>query len=353
MKINHSLIDISDIDLAQWNKLYYLACDIEENPQKYAQACRGKIMASMFFEPSTRTQSSFQAAMLRLGGSVIGFSGTGGTSVQKGENFQDTVYIMSQYSDLITIRHPQDGAALAASEICDIPVINAGDGRHLHPTQSLTDLMTITRLKGNIENLNIAICGDLLYGRAVHTLLFALSKFKHNKIYLISTAKLRVPQYVKDIVIQSGNTLIECESLEEYMSEFDVLYMTRIQRERFDSQEEYLAQSGIYVLTAEKLKKAKSDMIILHPLPKVDEIEYAVDSDPRAKYFAQAKYGMYIRMALILSMLNGDFISHFPKPQSGKACNNPHCISCNEKHLPALSKFKASKEFCVYCDCEK
>ena len=347
MKLRN-LIDFNDLSIDEWYELYDLAVKIKKNPADFSDICRGKILATLFYEPSTRTQMSFQTAMMRLGGKVIGFSAPNSSSVSKGETLRDTVKIVTAYSDVLVIRNPIEGAALAASLYSRVPVINAGDGGHLHPTQTLPDLMTISELKGRPEGLTIGLCGDLLNGRTVHSLLRAMARFRNNRFVLISTPELKCPDYVTSALSENGNSFVEVKTIEECISELDILYMTRIQRERFASKEEYARQAGVYRLTAEKMKLAKPDMAVLHPLPKVDEIDYEVDDDPRTMYFEQAENGMYIRMALIAKLCEHEKTGRspaYPKPE-GAYCNNPRCISNHEKYLPKLIKDGR----CEYCD---
>lgn len=347
MKLRN-LIDFNDLSIDEWYELYDLAVKIKKNPADFSDVCRGKILATLFYEPSTRTQMSFQTAMMRLGGKVIGFSDPNSSSVSKGETLRDTVKIVTAYSDVLVIRNPIEGAALAASLYSRVPVINAGDGGHLHPTQTLTDLMTISELKGRPEGLTIGLCGDLLNGRTVHSLLRAMARFKNNRFVLISTPELKCPDYVTSALGENGNSFVEVKTIEECISELDILYMTRIQRERFASKEDYARQAGVYRLTAEKMKLAKPDMAVLHPLPKVDEINFEVDDDPRTMYFEQAENGMYIRMALIAKLCEHKKTGRspiYPQPESAY-CNNPRCISNHEKYLPKLIKDGR----CEYCD---
>ena len=354
MSIRHFNDFNSDITKQEWGELSKLIMEIIESPKDFAECCKGKTLATLFYEPSTRTQLSFQTAMLRMGGNYIGFDNPGNSSVSKGETLRDTVKIVGGYADIIAMRNPNEGAAYAASLYSPVPVINAGDGGHLHPTQTLADLTTILREKGKIEGLKIGLCGDLKYGRTVHSLLKAMSLFKNNKFYLISTYSLRTPRYIIDDIVKSGNQYIECDSLDKYIDEFDVLYMTRIQQERFASEEEYQKQKGIFVLDMKKMKKARKDLIVLHPLPKIDEIEEEVDYDPRALYFKQAKYGMYARMALMKTMLENPFEA--PKlPEKTKfeniKCPNPRCITNAEKTLPPQFFVNADGvKVCKYCD---
>ncbi len=299
-----SLIDILDLSVEEIDELIAVADDIIADPDKYAEACKRKKLATLFYEPSTRTRLSFEAAMLELGGSVLGFSEATSSSAAKGESVADTAKVVSGYADIIAMRHPKEGAPYVASLNASIPVINAGDGGHNHPTQTLTDLLTIHREKGGFENLTIGVCGDLKFGRTVHSLISALSRYSNVRFVLISPEELKVPSYVKRDVLQKRNIpYTQTTDLEGVMGELDVLYMTRIQRERFFNEEDYLRLKDSYILEPKKLENAKKDLIILHPLPRVNEISVAVDDDPRACYFKQALYGKYIRMALILKLL--------------------------------------------------
>jgi len=299
-----SLIDILDLTTEEIDELVATANDIIANPEKYAHKCAGKKLATLFFEPSTRTRLSFEAAMYELGGNVLGFSEAQSSSSSKGESVSDTVKVVGCYADIIAMRHPKEGAPLVASMKAGIPVINAGDGGHNHPTQTLTDLLTINREKGRFDNLTVGFCGDLKFGRTVHSLIGALSRYNNVKIVLVSPAELTVPEYIKNEVLKAKNIeFVETTDLEEVMPELDILYMTRVQRERFFNEQDYIRLKDSYILTPEKLELAKPDMCVLHPLPRVNEIAVAVDDDPRAKYFEQAKNGKYIRMALILKLL--------------------------------------------------
>ena len=298
-----SLIDISELSVEELDRLIKTANDIIENPQKYSEKCRGKKLATLFFEPSTRTRLSFEAAMYELGGNVLGFSESQSSSAAKGESVADTAKTVSCYADIIAMRHPKEGAPLVAAMNADVPVINAGDGGHNHPTQTLADLLTIHREKGGFENLTVGLCGDLKFGRTVHSLIAALSRYAGVKFVLISPTELKLPGYVKDGLNDKGIPYTETDSLENSLKDLDILYMTRVQRERFFNEEDYLRLKDTYVLTPEKLKNAGGDMKILHPLPRVNEISVAVDSDPRACYFKQVLYGKYMRMALILMLL--------------------------------------------------
>ena len=293
-----------DFSVEELDKLLALADDIEKHPAKYAHACDGKILATCFYEPSTRTRLSFESAMLRLGGQVLGFSEAGSSSAAKGESVSDTIRVISCYADICAIRHPKEGAPLVGSTKSLIPVINAGDGGHQHPTQTLTDLLTIKQKKGRLDNLTVGLCGDLKFGRTVHSLISALVRYKNVKFVLISPEELRVPSYIKEEVLDAnGVEYKEVEKLEDAMADLDILYMTRIQKERFFNEEEYLRMKGFYILDPKKMALAKDDMIVMHPLPRVNEISVAVDDDPRANYFEQAQYGVYVRMALILTLL--------------------------------------------------
>lgn len=299
-----SLIDILDLTTAEIDELVTTANDIIANPAKYAHKCEGKKLATLFFEPSTRTRLSFEAAMYELGGNVLGFSEAASSSSAKGESVSDTVKVVGYYADIIAMRHPKEGAPLVASMKAGIPVINAGDGGHNHPTQTLTDLLTIKREKGRFDNLTVGFCGDLKFGRTVHSLIGALSRYENVKIVLVSPKELTVPEYIKDEVLKAKNIeFVETTDLEAVMPELDILYMTRVQKERFFNEQDYIRLKDSYILTPEKLDLAKADMCVLHPLPRVNEIAVAVDDDPRAKYFEQAKNGKYIRMALILKLL--------------------------------------------------
>ena len=298
-----SLIDISELTVEELDRLINTANDIIENPKKYSEKCHGKKLATLFFEPSTRTRLSFEAAMYELGGNVLGFSESQSSSAAKGESVADTAKTVSCYADIIAMRHPKEGAPLVAAMNSGVPVINAGDGGHNHPTQTLADLLTIYREKGGFENLTVGLCGDLKFGRTDHSLIAALSRYAGVKFVLISPAELKLPSYVKDGLKDKGIPYTETDSLENALKDLDILYMTRVQRERFFNEEDYLRLKDTYILTPEKLKNANGDMKILHPLPRVNEISVAVDSDPRACYFKQVLYGKYMRMALILMLL--------------------------------------------------
>lgn len=293
-----------DFSVEELDKLLNLANDIEANPKKYAHACDGKKIATLFYEPSTRTRLSFEAAMLNLGGSVLGFSSADSSSAAKGESVSDTIRVISCYADICAMRHPKEGAPLVASMKSSIPVINAGDGGHQHPTQTLTDLLTIRSLKGRLGNFTIGLCGDLKFGRTVHSLIQALIRYPNIKFVLISPEELRIPDNIREDVLRKNNQeFVEVASLEDALPDLDLLYMTRVQKERFFNEEDYVRMKDFYILDREKLKLAKPDMMILHPLPRVNEISVEVDDDPRAAYFRQAQYGVYVRMALILTLL--------------------------------------------------
>lgn len=293
-----------DFSVEELDKLLDLANDIEAHPEKYAHKCDGKKLATCFYEPSTRTRLSFEAAMLNLGGSVLCFHSADSSSASKGESVSDTIRVISCYADICAMRHPKEGAPLVASEKSRIPVINAGDGGHQHPTQTLADLLTIRSIKGRLNNITIGFCGDLKFGRTVHSLINALIRYDNVRIVLISPEELKVPDYVRDDVLRANNIEFkEVEKLEDAMGELDVLYMTRVQKERFFNEEDYVRLKDFYILTKEKMELAKDDMIVLHPLPRVNEISVDVDDDPRACYFRQAQYAVYVRMALILTLL--------------------------------------------------
>ena len=298
-----SLIDIKELSVEEIDSLVETALDIIDNPQKYSEKCKGKKLATLFFEPSTRTRLSFEAAMYELGGNVLGFSSADSSSSAKGESVADTAKMISCYADIIAMRHPREGAPLVASMNATIPVINAGDGGHNHPTQTLADLLTIKRKKGRFTNLTVGLCGDLKFGRTVHSLINALNRYDGVKFVLISPEELRVPSYVKNEITKAGKEYVETRDLAESLPELDILYMTRVQKERFFNEEDYLRLKDSYILDPSKLTKAKSDLSIMHPLPRVNEISVKVDSDPRAHYFEQALNGKYMRMALILMLL--------------------------------------------------
>lgn len=298
------LIDIKDVSVEEIEEMIKVAKDIIKSPSKYENKCNHKKLATLFFEPSTRTRLSFEAAMLELGGNILGFSSASTSSAAKGESVSDTIQVVGCYADIIAIRHPKEGAPLVASLKSKIPIINAGDGGHNHPTQTLTDLLTISYKKNRLSNLTIGLCGDLKFGRTVHSLISALSRYTGIKFILISPEELKIPNYIKEDILEKNNIqYIETNDIEEFMEELDVLYMTRVQKERFFNEEDYVRLKDYYILNNKKLEKAKSDLCIMHPLPRVNEISKEVDNDPRACYFDQALYGKYIRMALIMKML--------------------------------------------------
>ena len=299
-----SLIDILELTTQEIDEMVAVGSDIIKNPEKYAHKCDGKILATLFFEPSTRTRLSFESAMLSLGGQVLGFSEANSSSAAKGESVADTIQTVNCYADIIAMRHPKEGSALVASMNTQIPIINAGDGGHNHPTQTLTDLLTIHHEKGRFDNLTVGVCGDLKFGRTVHSLISAMSRYQGIKIVAISPEELKLPEHIKtDVIEKNGMNFVETTDLEAAMPELDILYMTRVQKERFFNEEDYLRLKDSYILDMDKLRNAKSDLTIMHPLPRVNEISVAVDKDPRAAYFRQARYGRYIRMALILKLL--------------------------------------------------
>ena len=298
------LIDIMELTVEEIDEMIDVAKDIIANPADYAEKCKGKTLATLFFEPSTRTRLSFEAAMFELGGNVLGFSEANSSSAAKGESVSDTIRTVGSYSNIIAMRHPKEGAPFVASRKSTVPVINAGDGGHNHPTQTLTDLLTISREKGRLNNLTVGLCGDLKFGRTVHSLISAMSRYENVKFILISPDELKIPEYVRQEVLEKNNMeYVETEDLEAAMPELDILYMTRIQRERFFNEEDYMRLKDSYILTPDKLDNAKEDLSILHPLPRVNEISVAVDDDPRATYFEQVLNGKFIRMALILKLL--------------------------------------------------
>lgn len=352
MKLRN-LIDIEDLALEEWNELYGLASQIIAHPKDFSDALHGDVMASLFFEPSTRTNFSFQAAMMRLGGSVFGFADPKSSSTSKGETLKDTVKMVSGYADVIVMRSPKEGAAKAAALYSEVPVVNAGDGGHMHPTQTLADLTTISTLRGGIENLNVGFCGDLKYGRTVHSLIKALAKFPGIRFYLIAPRDLAIPSYMVEFLKEHHLPFVEVTNLEATMPQLDVLYMTRIQRERFTDPLEYDRLKGVYVLTRSKLKLAKEDLLVMHPLPRVDEIHQNVDDDPRAVYFDQARYGMFARMALLMKLVEQGRAKPEPQPVgNGPVCHNPNCITQTELYLPPLTKQTGGKTCCAFCDKE-
>lgn len=352
MQLNH-MIDLDQLTVTELRELINLADAIRSNPWAYRESCRGRIMATLFYEPSTRTKMSFQAAMYRLGGEVVGFDNPDDSSVSKGESLKDTITVVSGYADVIVMRNPWEGAAAAAALYSKVPVINAGDGGHLHPTQTLADLVTLSNEKGRLDHLCIGLCGDLMFGRTVHSLIKTMTRFEGNSFVLISTPELALPQYVKDAMDAAGCRYREAASLEEALPELDVLYMTRIQQERFACGEQYEAQKGVYILNRKKLERAKPDLKILHPLPRVDEITEDVDSDPRATYFRQTVYGMYARMALIFTILGSSQICAKNRTVASThpyRCSNPRCITQTEPYLPHLFTEAGGMLTCAYCD---
>ena len=298
------LIGIEDFSKKEINELIEVSRDIINNKEKYLDKCKGKIRATLFFEPSTRTRLSFESAMLSLGGGVLGFSSADSSSTQKGETLADTIKVVSSYSDIIAMRHPKEGAPVVAMNNSNVPIINAGDGGHNHPTQTLLDLLTISQEKGRLDNFTVGLCGDLKFGRTVHSLIIALSRYENIKFILISPNELKIPEYLKQDILDKKNIeYIETDSLEDNIDKLDILYMTRVQKERFLNEEEYVRLKDVYILDKEKLERAKKDLCIMHPLPRVNEISTEIDDDPRACYFRQAEYGKYMRMAIILKLL--------------------------------------------------
>ena len=346
-----NLVNILDLTTAEIDELVKTADDIMKNPEMYSDACRGKILGTLFFEPSTRTRLSFTSAMMSLGGNVLGFSQANSSSVSKGETVADTIRMVDAYSDIIVMRHPKEGAPIVAAGVANVPIINAGDGGHFHPTQTLTDLLTIKNKKGRFDNLVVGICGDLKYGRTVHSLISALARYEGVKFILISPEELCLPDYVKDEYLFGGGCeYAETDNLEAAIPNLDILYMTRIQAERFESKEEYERLKDSYILTADKLATAKEDLSVMHPLPRVNEIDVDVDDDPRADYFDQAMYGRYVRMALILMLLKTKGVVDRRAngaPNPSLMCNNPHCISRTERGIKRLYD---EENRCVYCD---
>ena len=354
-----SLNSILDLTVAELDDLIATAKDIIANPEKYQDACRHKKLATLFYEPSTRTRLSFEAAMQELGGSVLGFSSANSSSASKGESMADTAKIISCYADIMAIRHPSDGAPYVASRNATVPVINAGDGMHNHPTQTLADLLTISREQGRLHDLTIGLCGDLKYGRTVHSLIEAMSHYEGIRFVLISPEELRLPGYVKYNILAPKNIPYEeVTSLEAALPELDVLYMTRIQRERFSDPDAYQRLKNSYILDTEKMKLAKEHMCVLHPLPRVNEISVAVDDDPRAAYFRQALNGKYMRMALILLLLKEAQANPQREPIAGElrydlVCRNPRCICATEQELPQIFRLTdkaVNIHRCIYCE---
>ncbi len=345
------LIDFGDVSRQEWDELYTRAAAIIDHPKDFLEACYGKVSANLFYEPSTRTNFSFQTAMLRVGGTTFGFADPKSTSTSKGETLKDTIKMVSGYADVVVMRHPREGAAKAASLYSHVPVINAGDGGHMHPTQTAADLTTITRRRGTVDGLSIGFCGDLKYGRTVHSLIKALAKFQKIKLYLISPRELAVPEYMRMFLKEHGLWNVEVTGLEPVIPQLDVLYMTRIQQERFVDPLEYERNKGVYILSKSKLERAKADLLIMHPLPRVDEISQDVDDDPRAVYFEQARYGMFARMSLLADLANQERLT--PPPVEighGPVCHNPNCITQFEAYLPPLVKVNGGVECCAFCD---
>ena len=344
-----NLINITDFTVEEIDELIDVANDIVADHAAYEDICRHKKLATLFFEPSTRTRLSFEAAMLEMGGTVLGFSEAGSSSAAKGESVSDTIQTVCCYADIIAMRHPKEGAPIVGARRTTVPIINAGDGGHFHPTQTLTDLLTIKMKKGGFDGLTVGICGDLKYGRTVHSLISAMSRYKDVRFILIAPEELALPDYVKNEYLKPGD-YIETADLEAAIPQLDILYMTRIQAERFESEEEYERLKDSYVLTADKLSTAKPDLSILHPLPRVNEIDVEVDEDPRADYFYQAECGRYIRMALILMLLKTKGFEDrrtVGREDAGLICENPHCISLTERGIKRLFDEDGR---CIYCD---
>jgi aspartate carbamoyltransferase catalytic subunit len=349
-----NLLDITDLTTQEINSLLSIAMDIIQSPEKYNTVCKGKKLATLFYEPSTRTRLSFTAAMMELGGTVLGFSDANASSVSKGETVADTVRVISCLADIIAMRHNKDGAPWVASQFASVPVINAGDGSHCHPTQTLADLLTVKRRKGGFDNLTVGFCGDLKYGRTVHSLTKALGRYKNIRFVFISPEELKIPNYLRQDIENKGFSYLETDSLDKHISSLDILYMTRIQKERFDDEEQYNRLKDSFILDVKKMYNGKSDMIVLHPLPRVNEITQEVDYDPRACYFEQVLNGKYIRMALIYSLLQW---KDEPNPQTvdyevvkGGTCNNSKCISSTEQVKPLFKLMPSGTKTCFYCD---
>lgn len=344
--------DLSELSMEEFQEIYRLTSNIIDRPEGYADACRGKVLGSLFYEPSTRTNLSFSTAMMRLGGNVVGFSDPRSSSTAKGESLKDTFNMVSSYADVIVMRNPREGAAKAAALYSSVPVINAGDGGHLHPTQTLTDMVTILRLRGSADNMKIGICGDLKYGRTVHSLIKFLQKYQNVQFYLIAPRELAIPDYIRRFMAEHNMQFFEVSGLEPVIPMLDVLYMTRIQQERFASEAEYKSLKGIYCLNARKLQEAKPELLVMHPLPRVDEIAQDVDDDPRAVYFEQARFGMYARMALLLTLskLGHQRPAKAPAGVPDRRCTNPKCVTQSEDYLPMLTVQAGEGECCAYCD---
>ena len=348
------LIDFGDLPREEWDELYRRASQIMDDPARFMDVCRGKVACNLFYEPSTRTNFSFQTAMMRLGGTVFGFADPNSSSVAKGETLKDTIKMVSGYAAVVVMRTPWEGSAKAASLYSHVPVINAGDGGHMHPTQTMADLTTITRLHGGVDGLSIGLCGDLKNGRTVHSLIKAMEKFKDVKFFLISPRELAVPEYMRSFMREHNIWFTEVTGLEAVIPQLDVLYMTRIQRERFVDPLEYERNKGIYILTRRKLERAKPDMLVMHPLPRVDEITVDVDDDPRAAYFQQARYGMFARMALLADLANQPRLEQTDVVEIGTkpVCSNPRCITQTEHYLPPLVKKNGGVDCCAFCDAQ-
>lgn len=352
MSFRH-LIDLADLSREELEALYDRASKIMDYPEDYMEVNKGKIQANLFFEPSTRTNFSFQTAQLRLGGQVFGFADPKSSSAAKGESLKDTIKMVSAYADVVVMRNPKEGAAKAASIYSEVPVVNAGDGGHMHPTQTLTDLTTIMRYRGKIDDMVVGLCGDLKHGRTVHSLIMALAKFNNIRFYLVAPRELAIPEYMRVFMREHNMRFVEVTSLEATIPMVDVLYMTRIQRERFADPVEFEKVKHVYVLTRKKLERAKPNMMVLHPLPRVDEIAVDVDDDPRALYFEQARCGMYVRMALLMELAHQPHRIPAPVPIGTKSrCKNPNCITQSERYLPPLTKIVGQQECCQYCDKE-
>lgn len=351
------LLDPTDLTVDEIDEIITLACDIIAHRDRYVEACKGKKLATLFYEPSTRTRLSFTAAMMELGGNVLGFSDAKSSSVSKGETVADTVRVISRFADIIAMRHYKEGAPLVATQYASIPIINAGDGGHSHPTQTMTDLLTIHREKGHFDNLTIGLCGDLKFGRTVHSLIKAMGRYNNVKFVLIAPDELRLPNYIKrDVCDKNKLSYEEVGTLEEAMPQLDVLYMTRVQRERFDDLEQYERLKDSFILNADKMRAAKKDMIVLHPLPRVNEITYNVDADPRAAYFRQVENGKFVRMALIYTLLKWKEEGRQPLTTQADEilevtpCTNPHCIATTEPVRPLYFREPSGECRCIYCE---
>ncbi len=354
MGISH-LIALEDYSVNQWNNLIEIASDIKNNLNNYKNCLNNKILASLFFEPSTRTMLSFQSAFLKLGGQVIGFDNSASSSLSKGEDIADTIRVVSTYSDVIVVRHPIEGACKFASLYSKVPLINAGDGSHLHPTQTLTDLLTIKSEQGRLDNLTIGICGDLRHARTVHSIIKALSCYENNKIFLISTKELILPNYIKDYLINKNIILEEVTTIEECIEYLDILYVTRIQKERFSDEKQYIEQKDIYVVNNQKIKNVKPNFKIMHALPRIDEISREIDSQKCAIYFNQVEYGLYMRMAILLSIMENKLIINEYNDidiDSNNKCLNVKCITNNDRFCQNKSKIINNKKLCYFCDKE-